>query len=390
MQVYNYVTSNFLKFTKVFLVYVLGFFYANVFVYATDSLPYPNYASLVIDSESGTILHHHESKARRYPASLTKMMTLYILFDKLQNKEIDMNTKVYISSEANKMEPSNLPVAAGSYITIKEAIYALIVKSANNVSHALASKLGDGSVDKFITMMNESATELGLNHTKFANPHGLPNQEQFTTAYDMARLGMALQRHHPKYYKMFSTNSFKFRGKIIKGHNRVLNKYHGTDGIKTGYIGASGFNIITSVNRPKGKIIAVVMGGRTAAERDSHVIKIIDAGYKKLSKLKQKKSIYEVGEGAAQESNTEPFNKIVNGGLKIKTQNTNILNISSKIKSLNDKKTDGVIKIMKRTKKTQKSLHVAINKKNITNFNKKGFKKNSIFSIAEVAKKGRR
>ncbi len=381
MQPYDYSNSNFIKLVKVFLVYAISFFCLISFGYATAPLPSPNYASLVIDSETGTILHHHESKAKRYPASLTKMMTLYILFDKLQSKAMDMNTKIYISAEANRMEPSNLPVVPGTYITVKEAIYALIVKSANNVSYALANKLGNGNVDNFIDMMNQTAAELELHHTKFANPHGLPNQEQFTTAYDMARLGMALQRHHPKYYKMFATDSFKFRGKIIRGHNKILKKYRGTDGIKTGYIGASGFNIVTSVNKPKGKMIAVVMGGRTAAERDLHVIRIIDAGYQKLLSLKNHKSIYEAGEVSRAEAHKIPVGMLRKQITKIKrqTQSNKLVRISKeKIKTIVSKKRLPTKNLKKQSIDFGKNQLIGINSNN-----KQQIRVNSVFNIPE-------
>lgn len=253
---------------------------------ATAAAPLPSitknrkYAAIVVDTSRNLVLYKRNSRARRHPASLTKMMTLYILFDEIKKGKLNLNSPIYVSKNANKMPPSRLDIAAGDSLSVREAIYALTIKSANNISVAIAEKVARREA-VFVEMMNRKARQLGMKDTNFVNPHGWHHPQQYTTAYDMVLLGIALQRDHPEKYKMFSKTSFQFRNKTINTHNRVLQNYHGTDGIKTGYIQPSGFNLVTSVKRPgKGSLVAVVMGGNTAGQRDQHMVALLDASYR--------------------------------------------------------------------------------------------------------------
>ncbi|MDZ5761055.1 D-alanyl-D-alanine carboxypeptidase family protein [Lyticum sinuosum] len=242
------------------------------------------YAAIVVDTSRNLVLYKKNDKARRYPASLTKIMTLYILFDEIKKGRIKMNSQIYVSQSANSIPPSKLPIKVGDFITVEDAIYALIIKSANNISYAIAEKVA-GSESKFVLLMNKKAKELKMFNTNFVNSHGWHNPHQYTTAYDMAILSISLQKAHPKKYKMFSKKSFKFRGQVISTHNNVLKEYPGVDGIKTGYIMPSGFNLITSVKKNNiGTIIAVVMGGTTPVQRDEHMIELINTSYKFIEK----------------------------------------------------------------------------------------------------------
>lgn len=261
----------------------------------------PKYASLVLDCDTGLILHNQNAFQSRRPASLTKMMTLYITFDALSKGKLKMHQKLVVSHKAAAMPKSNMNLKTGEKITVKEAILSLIVKSANDVSVALAEAIA-GSEEKFVQMMNMKAKKLGMEHTIFANPHGWHHTEQMTTAYDMAILAIALQKHHPSYFPLFSKKSFTFKGRVINGHNRILDQYWGANGMKTGYVAASGYNIVTSIARPSGRLIAVVFGGQTAASRDAHTMALLDTAYQKKLIAKQgNKAIVKVSYPSLQE-----------------------------------------------------------------------------------------
>ncbi|WP_246727766.1 D-alanyl-D-alanine carboxypeptidase family protein [Chelativorans sp. Marseille-P2723] len=234
----------------------------------------PKYAGIVIDAKTGKVLYEDSADAPRYPASLTKMMTLYMVFEAMSSGRINKNTPVTFSRKAASEPPTKLGVKAGGSITLDQAIKALVTRSANDVSTAVAEFIG-GSEENFARMMTAKARQLGMNSTTFRNAHGLPNSEQKTTARDMARLGIALREHFPQYYDYFSTRSFTFAGRRINTHNNLLGSVKGVDGIKTGYIRASGFNLVTSVSTGGRSIVAVVMGGRTARSRDAHMADLI-------------------------------------------------------------------------------------------------------------------
>lgn len=243
----------------------------------------PKYAGFVFDADTGVVYYSDRANAIRHPASLTKMMTLYLTFDALRKKQISPSSKMYASSLAAKQPQTNISLKKGQAITVDQAIRALVVRSANDASVVLAEKLG-GSVPKFANKMNDMARALGMTQTRFKNPHGLPNHLQVTTARDMARLGAALRKDFPQYYHYFNTTKFSFNRKEFKSHNKVMQRYAGSDGIKTGYIRASGFNLVTSVNRDGRHMIGVVMGGKSSRSRDSHMVELLNNTFAQISR----------------------------------------------------------------------------------------------------------
>ncbi|AKI00856.1 D-alanyl-D-alanine carboxypeptidase [Hoeflea sp. IMCC20628] len=232
------------------------------------------YAGIVVDAKTGKTLYENDADELRYPASLTKMMTLYLTFEALDRGAINLNTRVKFSANAAKEPPTKLGVGTGNSITVEQVIYSLVTKSANDAATAMGEYLG-GSEKKFASMMTAKARSLGMSRTTFRNAHGLPNSEQVTTARDMAKLGIALREHFPRHYKYFSTRSFKFGKTSMGNHNRLLGVVRGVDGIKTGYTRASGFNLVSSVVDRDRSIVAVVMGGRTGASRNAQMKDLI-------------------------------------------------------------------------------------------------------------------
>jgi D-alanyl-D-alanine carboxypeptidase len=246
----------------------------------------PRYAAIVIDVESGDVLHSANADATRYPASLTKVMTLYMLFEALENGSMHLSQPMTVSSHAASMPASKLWLTAGSTISVEDAIKALVVRSANDVAVVVAEALG-GSESGFARMMTQRAHELGMPDTVFRNASGLPDNGQITTARDMATLSIRVMQDFPQYYHYFSTQSFTYRGTTHTSHNRLLRNYAGADGLKTGFIRASGFNVATSAMRNDRRIVSVVMGGFTAASRDTHMADLLDRGFARLSMLQR-------------------------------------------------------------------------------------------------------
>ncbi|WP_082505163.1 D-alanyl-D-alanine carboxypeptidase family protein [Aureimonas sp. Leaf324] len=232
------------------------------------------YSAVVIDANNGKVLFARSADDRRYPASLTKMMTLYMLFDALESGRATLSTPMKVSAYAAARPPSKLGLKIGSTLSVEEGIMGLVTRSANDAAVVIGEFLG-GSEGRFAEMMTAKARKLGMSRTTFQNANGLPNDAQMTTARDMATLGIALREHFPQYYKYFSTRSFNFRGQTIGNHNRLLGRVEGVDGIKTGFINKSGFNLVTSVVRGDRKLVAVVMGGRTARSRDDHMADLV-------------------------------------------------------------------------------------------------------------------
>ncbi len=239
------------------------------------------YASFVINEKTKRIYHNTNADTRNYPASLTKIMTLYMIFDALKSKKVSMNTKFKVSKRATRQPPSKLNLAAGSKINVKNTILALITKSANDVATVVAENLGK-SERNFAKLMTKKAKKLGMNRTIFKNASGLPNRGQLSTARDMATLGMAIRKNHPDLFKLFKTKSFVYKGIKYTNHNNLLGSYSGTDGIKTGYTNASGFNLVASVERNGQRIIGVVFGGKKARSRDKHMIKLLNKYFKTI------------------------------------------------------------------------------------------------------------
>lgn len=236
--------------------------------------PAQKYAAIVVDAGTGKQLFEVSSTAQRYPASLTKMMTLYLLFEALEAGRVSKQTLIPVSDHAASQPPTKMRFRRGEGIDVDSAIRAIVVKSANDVAVAVAEYLG-GSEDQFAAMMTSKARQLGMTSTTFRNASGLPDGDQHTTARDMAVLGMALHQRFPQQFHYFSESDFMFRGRLVRGHNDMLGRVRGVDGIKTGYIRASGFNIVTSYNADGRNLIVVVMGADSARQRNDHVEALI-------------------------------------------------------------------------------------------------------------------
>lgn len=244
-------------------------------------------STLLADTKTGVIMSSRNSKVQQYPASLTKVMTLYLTFNALENGLLKMDDALPISLHAAKQPASKLYLKAGDTIRVKDAINALIIKSANDVAVVLAESLAPSEAD-FAKMMTETAKQLGMKNTVFRNASGLHHPSQVTTAQDMAILTIALINHFPKYYKMFDRNEFTYRGKVYKSHNRVTQKYKGAEGLKTGYVAAVGYNIISTAKRGNQRLVSVVIGQKTSATRDRQAINLLDKGF---SMAKNQKSV---------------------------------------------------------------------------------------------------
>jgi D-alanyl-D-alanine carboxypeptidase len=235
----------------------------------------PPPASIVVDANSGAVMQASNADSPRHPASLTKIMTLYLLFERLEAGIIKLATEMPVSPHAAAQAPSKLGLKPGETIRVETAIRAIVTKSANDVAVIVAESLGGDEVS-FARLMTAKARALGMKSTTYRNASGLPDDQQITTARDQAILGRAIQDRFPTQYRYFATRTFDFRGKSMRNHNHLLGSVEGVDGIKTGYIHDSGFNIVTSVRRGTRHIVAVVFGGRTAKARDARVISLIN------------------------------------------------------------------------------------------------------------------
>ncbi|MGN6551975.1 MAG: D-alanyl-D-alanine carboxypeptidase family protein, partial [Pararhizobium sp.] len=232
------------------------------------------YAGIVVDAKTGKVLYEDNADAPRYPASLTKMMTLYLTFEALKAGKITLETRIPVSAHAASEPPTKLGLRAGSTIRVEDVIDGLITLSANDAATAMGEYLG-GSEANFALIMTNKAHALGMSRTTFRNANGLPDPRQVTTARDLSRLAIALREHFPSYYHFFSTQSFRYGNRLIRGHNHLLGHVEGVDGLKTGYTNASGYNLATSVRRNGRSIVGIVMGGRTWASRDAQMRELI-------------------------------------------------------------------------------------------------------------------
>jgi D-alanyl-D-alanine carboxypeptidase len=236
------------------------------------------FSTIVVDARTGALLSSDDPDGYRHPASLTKMMTLYLLFQDLKAGRVKLSTPLRVSRRAASMAPSKLGLKAGSTITVEQAIKALVIKSANDAAATVGENLG-GSESAFANRMTRTARNIGMRRTTFKNASGLPNPAQVTTARDMATLGLRLMRDFPQYYPYFRSTSFIFRGRLVQGHNRLVGRFPGTDGIKTGYVNASGFNLVTSTKRGDKRVVGVVMGARSSGTRNAHMMTIISRAF---------------------------------------------------------------------------------------------------------------
>ncbi|MGO7018087.1 serine hydrolase [Rhizobium leguminosarum] len=241
------------------------------------------YAGIVVDAKTGNVLYSENADRLQYPASLTKMMTLYMTFEALEQGRIRLDTPVPFSAHAAAQAPTKLGVRAGGTITVEQGILGLVTLSANDAATALGEMLGGGSEDRFAQLMTAKAHALGMTRTTYRNANGLPNTAQMTTARDQARLGIALRQHFPQYYGYFSTRAFKFGSRTIRSHNRLVGSVRGVDGIKTGYTRAAGFNLVSSVQVDGKSIVGVVLGGASTPARDAQMRNLIASYLPKAS-----------------------------------------------------------------------------------------------------------
>jgi D-alanyl-D-alanine carboxypeptidase len=270
----------------------------------------PPTASIVIDGNSSSVLEESNPDALRHPASLTKVMTLYLLFERLEAGKIRLDTPLKVSEHASEQAPTKLGLKPGQTIAVEDAIKGVVTKSANDAAVVIAENLG-GSEEAFAEQMTQKAHALGMSRTTYVNASGLPDDEQITTARDQALLGRAIQDRFPRLYRFFSTTSFSFHGRTIRGHNHLLGSVTGVDGIKTGYTRASGFNLITSVHRDGRFIVGVVLGGRSAFERDAHMRALIDANIRLASARRTAPVLAERSEAKYTLASVNPVAKIV-------------------------------------------------------------------------------
>ncbi len=235
----------------------------------------PRYAAIVVDDKSGAVLHEVKADELRHPASLAKIMTLYLLFEQLEAGNLKLDTALPVSAHAAIQRPVKLGLKAGQTITVEDAIKGLVTKSANDAAAVIAEAIGGTEAD-FAGLMTLKAAGLGMASTTYINASGLPAELQITTARDQATLGRAIQHRFPVYYRYFATPSFQHRGIEIRNHNMLLGQVKGVDGIKTGYTDASGYNLVSSVRRDEKHLVAVVLGGRSNAARDARMRQLIE------------------------------------------------------------------------------------------------------------------
>lgn len=245
----------------------------------------PPYAALVVDANSGRVLHATNENALRHPASITKVMTLYLLFEQMERGRFRLDTQIPISARAAAQPPTKVGLRAGSTISVENAIGALITKSANDIAVAVAEAVG-GDEETFARMMTRKAQSLGMTRTVFRNASGLPNPAQVTTARDLTILGRAIQERFPRQFAYFARTEHRMGSMVLRNHNRLLGRIEYVDGIKTGYIRASGFNVLTSAKLDGRRVVAVVLGGRTAGHRDGIMANLIEDNIEKAARVR--------------------------------------------------------------------------------------------------------
>ncbi|HEY4848957.1 MAG TPA: D-alanyl-D-alanine carboxypeptidase family protein, partial [Methylocella sp.] len=253
-----------------------------------------NIAAIVVDGNSGRTLYARNENELRFPASITKVMTLYLLFEQIEQGRLQLDSDIRVSAYAAEQKPTKLGLHPGETIRVDDAIKAVVTRSANDIAVAIAETIG-GDEESFARLMTLKAHALGMNSTYFANASGLPNREQITTAHDLAILGRAVQERFPRQYRYFATHAFYYHGATILNHNHLLDRIEGMDGIKTGYTRASGFNLLTSVKRNGHYIVAVVLGGPSARARDKIMADLIDDEIENGATVRTASSISDTG-----------------------------------------------------------------------------------------------
>src|SRR6202047_2027439 len=268
---------------------------AALLTFASSPTQAAPYSDIVVDANSGKLLHETNPDARRHPASLTKIMTLYLLFEQLESGKLKLDSQLKVSREAAGQMPTKLGLKPGSTLQLEDAIKGIVTRSANDAAVVIAEALA-ADEDGFAKLMTQKAQSLGMTHTVYKNASGLPDDDQVTTARAQAMLGRAIQERFPRYYKFFSTESFVYHGEAMRNHNHLLGAVDGVDGIKTGFTRASGFNLLTSLHRDGRYLVAVVMGGPSASERDERMRELVSAHIKEAAVRRTAPMIAEAAE----------------------------------------------------------------------------------------------
>src|SRR5579864_3340779 len=275
----------------------------------------PAFASIIVDGNSGATLSATNPDGSRHPASLTKIMTLYLLFERLESGKMKLDTEMPVSEHASEQAPTKLGLKPGQFIRVEDAIKGLVTRSANDAAVVIAEAIG-GDEDDFAKMMTRKAHTLGMSRTTYVNASGLPDDAQVTTARDQSILGRAIQDRFPRYYKYFSTESFNYHGQSIKNHNHLLGKLEGVDGIKTGYTRASGFNLVTSMRRGNRFLVGVVLGGHSGSSRDAIMRNLLTEN---LDKAASKRTVAAITERNAADANADVADAapMAQGGIQV-------------------------------------------------------------------------
>jgi D-alanyl-D-alanine carboxypeptidase len=274
--------------------------YAHVHHEASESYS-PAFSSIIVDGNSGATLSANNPDASRHPASLTKIMTLYLLFERLDAGKMNLDTEMEVSEHASEQAPTKLGLRPGQTIRVEDAIKGLVTRSANDAAVVIAEAIG-GNEDDFATLMTRKARALGMSKTVYRNASGLPDDNQVTTARDQSTLGRAIQDRFPRYYRYFSTTAFNYHGQSIRNHNHLLGSVEGVDGIKTGYTRASGFNLVTSMRRGNRHLVGVVMGGRSGGSRDAAMRSLLAEN---LEKAATKRTVAAITERNGSDANAD-------------------------------------------------------------------------------------
>src|SRR5215203_7291416 len=261
----------------------------------------PQFSSIIVDGNSGAVLSSNNPDAIRRPASLTKIMTLYLLFERLDAGKMKLDTEMEVSEHASEQAPTKLGLKPGQTLKVEDAIKGLVTRSANDASVVIAEAIA-GDEDEFAKLMTRKARSLGMSKTTYRNASGLPNDDQLTTARDQATLGRAIQDRFPRYYRYFATSTFVYRGHAIRNHNRLLGNVEGVDGIKTGYTRASGFNLVSSMRRGNRHLVGVVLGGRSGGSRDAIMRNLLAEN---LAKGATTRTVAAISERGVSEANAE-------------------------------------------------------------------------------------
>ncbi len=321
------------------------FFVSALCVSRTAEAYYDRTSSLLVESDSGRVLVSENATDKRYPASLTKMMTLYMVFDALERGEIRMDQLLPVSAKAARQPRSRMGLKAGTTISVENAVFAMISKSANDAAVVVAEALA-GSEEQFADKMTRVARELGMKNTRFKNASGLHHKDQITTAQDMVVLSKALIEHFPEYYKLFSVRGFRYGRRYYGNHNLVARFYKGGDGLKTGYVDASGYHVVGSAKRDGKRLIGVILGRNSVRERDRHMFRLLDFGFRELknrdkSKDARPSSLFAEEKPALSPSSAEEYRRIRVEARRLSEELDAIANISD---SLSHERKKSVIK----------------------------------------------